>query len=134
MKMLLTATILLWSSWALAQSGTPTTTNDGSQNPGSSSPSTQQSDDKSQQAKSHHKGQTVVGCLSGAADTFVLTDASGKTYELLGATKQLQANVGHKVQLWGNRDSTGGGARTEPGGEQALFGVKKVKSLSDSCK
>jgi|GEM_PF-5295511 hypothetical protein len=133
MKLILTAVILLlWSSSALAQSGTPTTTNDGSQNAGSSSPSMQQSD-KSQQPKSHH-GKSVTGCLSGAADTFVLTDASGKTYELLGATKELAANVGHKVRLWGDKGSTGGGARTLPGGEQATFGVKKVKSLSDSCK
>jgi len=134
MKLILTAVILLlWSSSALAQSGTPTTTNDGSQNAGSSSPSMQQSD-KSQQPKSHHGGKSVTGCLSGAADTFVLTDASGKTYELLGATKELAANVGHKVRLWGDKGSTGGGARTLPGGEQATFGVKKVKSLSDSCK
>ena len=133
MKLILTAVILLlWSSSALAQSGTPTTTNDGSQNAGSSSPSMQQSD-KSQQPKSYH-GKSVTGCLSGAADTFVLTDASGKTYELLGATKELAANVVHKVRLWGDKGSTGGGARTLPGGEQATFGVKKVKSLSDSCK
>jgi hypothetical protein len=133
MKRLLTATILLlWSSWALAQSGTPTTTNDGSQNPGNSSPSTQQPD-KSQKTKSHH-GQTVKGCLSGAADTFVLTDASGKTYELLGATRELQANVGHKVQLWGNKSSSGGGERTTAKGPQAIFGVKEVKSLSERCK
>ncbi len=134
MKLLLTTTILLlWSSWALAQSGTPTTTNDGSQNPGSSSPSMQQPD-KSQNPKSRHGNQTVDGCLSGAANTFVLTDASGKTYELLGATRELAANVGHQVRLWGYKGSTGGGTKISASGPQATFGVKNVKSLSDTCK
>src|SRR5260370_42266846 len=101
MKLLLTTTILLlWSSWALAQSGTPTTTNDGSQNPGSSSPSMQQPD-KSQNPKSRHANQTLDGCLSGAANTFVLTDASAKTNELLGATREWAANVRRPVRLRG---------------------------------
>ncbi|MCU1254405.1 MAG: proteophosphoglycan 5 [Candidatus Angelobacter sp.] len=134
MKLFLTATMLLLSSsWALAQSGTPTTTNGDSQNSGSSSPSMQQPDE-SQNQKTSHGDQTVDGCLSGAAKTFVLTDASGKTYELRGETRELAANVGHQVRLWGNEDSTGGGARISASGNQATFGVKKVKSLSDTCK
>jgi len=133
MKILLTTTILLlWSSLVLAQSGTPTTTNDGSQNPDSSPPSMQQPD-KSQNPKSGHGNQTVDGCLSGAANTFVLTEASGKTYELSGATRELAANVGHQVRLWGDEGSTGGGTRISASGPQATFGVKKVKSLSDTC-
>jgi hypothetical protein len=142
MRALLAATILLLSSsWTLGQSGTPTTTNDNSQNTGSSPPSMQQPDnsqqtpDNSQKTKDPGRGkETVEGCLSGAAKTFVLTDDSGITYELIGDTRGLDANVGHRVRLYGNRDSTGGGARISASGNQRIFGVKKVKSLSDSCK
>jgi hypothetical protein len=137
MRLLLTATILLLSSsWTLGQSGTPTTPNDNSQNTGSSAPSMQQPPDDSQKPKSDpgRGKETVEGCLSGAANTFVLTDASGRTYELTGATHELNANIGHKVRLTGTRGSTGGGARISASGNQRTFGVKKVESLSNSCK
>lgn len=100
------------TSWALAQGGY-------SQQP-----------DQSQTAT----GKSIVGCLSGAADTFVLTDAKGKTYELTGDTSMLKDNVGHKVRLYGNVGSSGGGEKTSPRGPQATFGVKKVEALSDTCK
>jgi Protein of unknown function (DUF5818) len=135
MRLLLTATILLLSSsWTLGQSGAPTTPSDNSQNTGSSAPSMQQPDN-SQQPKDPGRGkETVEGCLSGAANTFVLTDASGITYELTGATHELDANIGHKVRLTGTRGSTGGGGRISASGNQRTFGVKKVESLSDTCK
>ena len=134
MRLLLAVTILLLSSsWTLGQSGTPTTPNDNSQNTGSSAPSMQQPD-SSKKPKSDHGKDTVEGCLSGAANTFVLTDASGITYELIGDTRGLNANIGHRVRLYGNRDSTGGGARISASGNQRIFGVKKVESLSDTCK
>ena len=115
---LATGILLLWSSCVFAQS---------------SSPSTQQPD-KSQTSTSDQGAQTVEGCLSGTADTFVLTDATGKTYELTGDTSMLTPNVGHKVRLWGAAGNTGGGELITAKGPQATFGVKKVKSLSDTCK
>lgn len=116
---LATAILLLSSSWASTQS---------------SSPSGQAQPDKSQTPASDHKGQSIVGCLSGAANTFTLTDATGKTYELVGDTSGLNKNVGHKVRLSGNVDNSGGGANITASGPQAIFGVKSVKSLSDTCK
>lgn len=108
--------LLLSSSWALTQS---------------SSTSSQQPD-KSQ--TSDQKGQkSIEGCLSGGADTFRLTAATGKIYELKGDASGLNANVGHKVRLWG----TAGGA--DAGGEDLsasgpyYFDVKRVESLSDTC-
>ena len=77
--------------------------------------------------------QTIEGCLSGAANTFVLTDSAGKTYYLTGATSQLNANLDHKVRLWGTAASTGGGQIITAQGVQATFGVKKVLSLANSC-
>ena len=115
---LATAILLLSSSWAVAQS---------------SSPSTQQPD-KSQTSTSDQGAQTVEGCLSGAADTFVLTDANGKTYDLTGDTKMLQTNVGHRVRLSGAAGNTGGGELITAKGPQGTFGVKKVESLSATCK
>ncbi|HMF90083.1 MAG TPA: hypothetical protein VKL40_05520 [Candidatus Angelobacter sp.] len=122
------ATLLLSSCWVLAQSNAQSATQDqygGAQ-------STQQPD-KSKQATTEKGEATIEGCLSGAANTFKLTDANQKTYELLDDTHQLDQNVGHWVRLSGTLGSTGGGARTAAG-PQAIFGVKKVKSLSNDCK
>lgn len=129
---LITAILLLSSTWVLAQNSTPPT----DQYPGSSSPSAQQPDKSqtgAQTATSDQGGQTVEGCLSGAADSFKLTDAMGKTYELTGDTSGLAENVGHQVRLWGNAGSSGGGEKISASGPQATFGVKKVKSLSATC-
>jgi hypothetical protein len=111
--LLLTAVLLLAAAWGFAQS------------------TTSQQPDTSQTAK---PGQTVEGCLTGAADTFVLTDAQGYTYELTGDTKGLKENVGHKVRLHGYTGSSGGGEKITVEGPQRTFGVKSVESLSDTCK
>jgi Protein of unknown function (DUF5818) len=116
---LTTIMLLLLSSWASTQT----------------SSSSQQQPDKSKTAASDHKGQkSIEGCLSGAANTFTLTDATGKTYELIGDTSGLNQNVGHQVRISGNLDTTGGGGRISAAGEQALIEVKNVESLSDKCK
>jgi hypothetical protein len=83
---------------------------------------------------SDQMGQAVEGCLSGAADTFKLTDATDKTYELTGQTSALAENVGHQVRLWGNAGSSGGGEKITTQGAQATFGVTKVQSISPTCK
>jgi hypothetical protein len=93
-----------------------------------------QQPDKSKTATSDQSGQTIEGCLSGGADVFKLTDATGKTYELTGDTSGLAENLGHKVRLWGNAGSSGGGEAISARGAQATFGVTKVKSLAPTCK
>ena len=116
---LTTVILLISSSWATMQS---------------SSPSGQQQPDKSQTPASDHKGQqSIEGCLSGAANTFTLTDATGKTYELLDHTSGLNENVGHKVRVWGYESSPGSSTRISASGPY-LFGVKSIESLSDTCK
>jgi hypothetical protein len=114
--LLLPAILFLAVSWAIAQ------------NPAAQQP------DKAKTATSGQMGQSVDGCLTGAADTFVLTDATGKTYELTGDTSGLKANVGHKVRIFGAAGSSGGGEKITAQGAQATFGVKSVESLSDTCK
>lgn len=131
-KLSLIAAILLLSVWGVAQN-TPSP----SQNLASGAVSAQQPDKSQAGAKtgtSDQSAQTIEGCLSGGADVFKLTDATGKTYELTGDTSGLAENVGHQVRLWGNAGTSGGGERTSAGGAQATFGVKKVKSLAPSCK
>jgi hypothetical protein len=123
---LITAILLLSSAWVVAQSSPPSA----EQQP--ASPQAQQPD-KSQTAASDKAGQTVEGCLSGAADTFKLTDATGKTYELTGDTSGLNENVGHQVRLYGNAGSSGGGEKISASGAQATFGVTKVQSISPTC-
>jgi hypothetical protein len=114
---LATAVLFVSSSWMLAQNNPPS----------------QQPADKSKTPTSDQKGHTVEGCLTGAADTFTLTDAKGRTYQLTGDTSGLNENVGHKVRLEGNAGSSGPDPYSV-WGTQATFGVKKVTSLSDSCK
>lgn len=116
-RFLLPAVLVLAASWAMAQAYPQS----GQTQPGS-------------QTASDQSGKSIEGCLSGAADTFVLTDATGKTYELTGDTSGLKENVGHKVRLWGEAGSSGGGEKITAKGPQATFGVKKVKSLGDTCK
>src|SRR5258708_30698348 len=112
---LTTVILILSSSWGLTQS---------------SSPSGQQPDKS--QAAAEHKGQkSIEGCLSGAADSFMLTEATGNRYELIGDTSGLNKNIGHKVRLWGYVDDTGGSTRISASGPY-LFGVKSVESLADT--
>jgi hypothetical protein len=116
--LLATAFMLLSSPWALAAQ-------DNSQS--------QQQPDKSKTPASDQKGHTVEGCLTGAADTFTLTDAKGRTYLLTGDTSGLNKNVGHQVRLYGNAGTSGPNPFSAYG-TQATFGVKQVVSLAETCK
>ena len=118
-KLFFAATVvLLSSSWGLAQN----------------SASSEQTPDKQQLAELEKHGKAVEGCLSsGGADTFTLTNAKGRPYKLTGDTSGLKENVGHKVVLYGTAANSGYDP-TSMWGSQATFGVKKVESLSDTCK
>lgn len=128
-KLFLTTAILLLSSMSvLAQSSAQPATQD--QYGGAQS----QQPDKSKQGTSEKGEQTIEGCLSGAANEYVLTDATGRTYVLLDKTHQLDNNVGHQVRLTGSLSSSAGGEQSSTRGAQEIFGVKHVQSLSDKCK
>ena len=101
---------LLSAAWIIAQAGIPRA----EVSPASSTQSAQQPD-KSKTATSDKSAETIEGCLSGAANVFVLTDATGKTYQLTDHHTDLTANVGHRVRLWGHAGSSGGGASFGPG-------------------
>jgi len=123
------AVALLSSAWIIAQASVPPA----EQNQAGSTQSAQQPD-KSKTATSDKSAQAIEGCLTGAANVFVLTDANGKTYELTGDTSGLAANVDHRVRLLGHAGSTGGGALITARGPQGAFGVESVQSISNTCK
>jgi hypothetical protein len=118
-KLSLGAIVLLSSPWMLAVAGASST----DQNPTSRSTESQQS-----------QTATIEGCVSGIVDSFVLTDAKGKTYDLTGGTVQLAGRVGHKVRVLGEEDKVDEAEMILAGGPLAAFRVEKVHSLSATCK
>jgi hypothetical protein len=117
----MTAALVLTACWVIAQSSA-------SQQPDTSQ---RAKPDTSQSAQSD---QTIEGCLTKQANKLILIDAQGYTYELFGDTSGVRENVGHQVRLYGNVGNSGGGPTIQAQGPQRVFGVKKVESLSDSCK
>ena len=129
---LVTAILLLSSAWIVAQdSSKPPTVPDNSQ-------STQQYPSSTGQQPSQtttgteHNAQSIEGCIAGAAGSFTLTDAAGKTYQLAGDTSKLADHVGHSVQIMGSEEPSSAGAAASSGAP-VTFNVKKVKMVSSSC-
>lgn len=116
---LIPATLLL-AVWAFAQ-GTP--------------PSEQQ---PTAQASSHAQpadtGQSIEGCLANSNGSFILTDRSGKTYQLASDTVKLDDHVGQTLRVWGSEKKA-----TDPPGASSLanvqptFTVEKIKMVAPSC-
>lgn len=82
-------------------------------------------------------GQTTVeGCLQHSDGNYTLTDKSGTTYQLQGATSKLKEHVGHEVQITGSTMS--GATSTTTGaqnaGTQSSVMVESVKHISKTCK
>src|SRR5689334_13977435 len=131
----LTAACLLAGSLALAQDTTP------SQSPSSSSQ--QQSTTSSTPSdQSQSSGTSITGCLNGSDGNFTLTDQSGTTYQLKGATSDLKQHVGHQVQLSGTTtgaDTTSSASASSSGQTQSSssssksFTVTNVKHMADTC-
>ena len=51
-------------------------------------------------------GNTVQGCLSGTAGSYMLTDATGVTYQLQGDDSQFSANANKEVEVMGTLGAT----------------------------
>lgn len=137
-SLILSTFLLLCAVWVSAQTGS-SSTQPSSQSPTSSQPST-----SSQTSSSDSSGQTIEGCLGGAAGNFTLTSSSGTTYQLAGDTSKLSDHVGQQVEITGTAAS--GGAGTSPssatspsssaggsmGGGQTI-NVTKVKKIASTC-
>ncbi len=89
--------------------------------------------------------KTIQGCLSGSDGNYTLTDKSA-TVKLAGDTSQLQAHVGHTIQVTGTlasssassstTDSTGHQTSSMSGSadqHQPTFTVASFKHVSPTC-
>lgn len=90
-------------------------------------------------AQASAKPASTTGCVRISVDHFVLTDDSGKMYNLAGDTSNLNSDVGHKVQVTGVVDNTSSVSTntTTPQGsnesQRPTITVQQVQSLGDTC-
>src|SRR5215813_6764335 len=75
--------------------------------------SSQDQDSAASQAQSNQTTQSyqttnnvIRGCLSGSAGNYTITDQNGMQYSVAGTENQLQASVGHEVELTTRQDQT----------------------------
>jgi hypothetical protein len=106
--------------------------------------SAQDADKPAKSAKSGKASTTVTGCIQKGteANGYFITDESGKTWELVPASK-VSAHAGHKVTLTGitTKSTKATEAKKEPhekeeaGSNTAAgdFKVSNVKMISESC-
>jgi hypothetical protein len=93
----------------------------------------------SSQSSSSGTETSVSGCLQGSAGSYILTDDSGKTYQLQGANSKLKGEVGHVIKVRGmEAGASSTGSSSSPGGDSSASGstqfqVKSVSRVSDSC-
>jgi len=86
------------------------------------------------------KPTATTGCVRISVDHVVLTDDSGKMYNLAGDTSNLNSDVGHKIQVMGVVDNTGSVSTntTTPQGstesQRPTITVQQVQPVSGSCK
>lgn len=81
---------------------------------------------------------TVEGCLEGTGGDYTLNGKSGRVYQLAGDTSNLDAHVGHEVQITG---PTSGASTYVPsmatdndGMEvRPTLSVEHVKHISEKC-
>lgn len=81
---------------------------------------------------------TIQGCLKIARGQYELTESDGTLHLLSGAARKLGPHVGHEVELTGKpgtrtEDTTIAGAGSSAN-EFAVFEVKSVKQIADTCK
>ncbi len=82
--------------------------------------------------------ETIAGCLQSSEGQYSLIDDTDTIHHLVGGASKLKPHVGHEVEVTGKP-----GVRTldttPPGGAsaavtQAVFEVKSVKHIADTCK
>jgi hypothetical protein len=81
---------------------------------------------------------TITGCLQFTDGHYRLTDNSGKVYQLSGEANKLTHYIGQQVAIAGmpgvrTGDTTVQGSESTAK-EQAVFRVKTVQHLADTCK
>jgi uncharacterized protein DUF5818 len=118
---LVAAILVLCAVWAIAQPS-PATQSQGSQ----SQPGSQQQ-------------YAIEGCLaSGSGGGFTLTDATGGSIQLAGASSELSGLVGKQVRVTGTQGSDSGPStassdKSGHGNQTQTLMVSKVEKIADSC-
>lgn len=98
--------LLLYAALSFGQDSNSTSSpsqNGASATSGSASASSQTSNSDQNNTMS---GNTVQGCLSGTAGSYMLTDATGVTYQLQGDDSQFSANANKEVEVMGTLSAT----------------------------
>ncbi|HEX6880084.1 MAG TPA: hypothetical protein VF135_06950 [Terriglobales bacterium] len=169
---LLTLILLVSVGWAVAQSPAPGNSPAGSpqspstqapgspsaqpgmpdasqQQPGTPSSPADQGQQDAQSASAMGAGNSVEGCLGGAAGKFNIIDKAGTTYQLQlpasADTSMLNKHIGEEVRVTGTMSNakssasagdasaaSAGGAGAS-GGSQPSIAVTKIDKVADKC-
>ena len=108
------------------------------QNPSNNPPSPNEaSEAKVHSGAAANRDMTVKGCLSGTDGNYLLTDAHGTSYQVVGDTSKLAEHVGHEIKVTGGVKTPGAGTEANAGTSQnpstQPISVTSVKHIAKSC-
>ncbi len=90
-----------------------------------------------QSSQSYQTSKGVIrGCLSGSAGNYTITDQNGMQYQINGPDNQLQASVGHEVEVTTRQDQT---SATSTQGDQTTSSttnsvqVSNIHDVASTC-
>jgi hypothetical protein len=91
-----------------------------------------------QTSKTEQTSSSVIrGCLSGSAGNYTITDQNGMQYSIAGPDNELQARVGHEIEVTTRQEqssqSTSQGDQTTSGSSSSVQ-VSNVRDVSSTCK
>jgi hypothetical protein len=91
-----------------------------------------------QVSKTDQTSSSVIrGCLSGSAGNYTITDLNGMQYTIAGPDNELQARVGHEIEVTTRQEqssqSTSQGDQTTSGSSSSVQ-VSNVRDVSATCK
>ena len=100
------AALLVCAAMSLAQDSNSTSGASQSGANANSGSATATSQTSTADQNSSTSGSTMQGCLSGSGGSYMLTDATGVTYQLQGDDSQLSSNVNKEVEVTGTPGAT----------------------------
>jgi hypothetical protein len=91
-----------------------------------------------QTSKTEQTSSSVIrGCLSGSAGNYTITDQNGMQYTIAGPDNELQARVGHEIEVTTRQEqssqSTSQGDQSTSGSSNSVQ-VSNVRDISSTCK
>jgi hypothetical protein len=98
--------LLLCAALSFAQDSNSTSSPSQNGTSATSGSTTASSQTSTTERNSSTSDNTVQGCLSGTAGSYMLTDATGVTYQVQGDDSQLSANTNKEVEVMGTLGAT----------------------------